>query len=278
MALALDATTSASGGSSWSHTCSGSNRILLVGCYANTDTVTGVTYNSVAMTLIGKTSFPGAGRQGAYLYYLIAPATGSNTVAVTGGTGIGAVSYTGALQSGQPDSSAVSNPANATSITLSTTVVKDNSWLVCVTADGAGSETAGAGTTIRQTDANGLVLADSNGEVDAGSRSLIINWSGSQPNAGVIASIATSSTEYTMNADVGAFTLTGVSAPLSYGKVLAAEVGNYVLTGVSATLTWFRKWTNQDKNSSVMTNESKNSSSWSNESKNSSTFTNEEKN
>lgn len=58
MAIAFDATTTSSLGSAvtsitFSHTCTGSNRILFV-CTANNGgaNVTGVTYNGVAMTNI----------------------------------------------------------------------------------------------------------------------------------------------------------------------------------------------------------------------------------
>lgn len=188
MAIALDVYTAASGTSSWSHTCTGSDIILLVGAYALSDTVSSVTYNGVSMTLIGKTTFPGSGRQGAYLYYLINPATGSHTVSVTGGTGIGSASYTGAKQTGQPDSSNTGTQTG-TAITMTTTVVASNCWLVGVEADPNGGETAGAGTTIRGTDGNGLVFADSNGVVGTGSQSLVVNH-GNGASAWVVASIA----------------------------------------------------------------------------------------
>lgn len=174
----------------WSHTCSGSDRLLVVGAVSLNDTVTGVTYNGTSMTFIAKTSYPGAGRQGVAMYYLLNPATGTNTISVNGSgnvTGF-ASSYTGVNQSSQPDSSAVTNPANASSITMTTTVVATGCWLVAVQADAAGGETAGSGTTIRQTHPFGLTISDSNGTVGTGSQSLIINWSGTQPNAGVIAS------------------------------------------------------------------------------------------
>jgi hypothetical protein len=60
MAIAVDATSqdhSATATSlTFSHTCSGSNRILFVGIVGDitTDTVTGVTYAGVSMTLVGK--------------------------------------------------------------------------------------------------------------------------------------------------------------------------------------------------------------------------------
>ena len=40
----------------WSHTCAGANRILFVGFLSN-GTVTGVTYNGVAMTQVGSSVF-----------------------------------------------------------------------------------------------------------------------------------------------------------------------------------------------------------------------------
>lgn len=176
----------------WSHTCSGSDRLLVVGAISLNDTVTGVTYNGVSMTFIGKTSYPGSARQGVAMYYLLNPASGTNTISVNGSGNVSgfATSYTGVQQSSQPDSSATFNPSNATSITMTTTVVASGCWLVGVQADSVGGETAGAGTTIRQTHPFGLSISDSNGTVGTGSQSLIINWSGSAANAGVIASFS----------------------------------------------------------------------------------------
>lgn len=69
----------------WSHTCSGSDRFLSVDVsllsVAGT-TVTGITYNGVALTLIGvQSSITGACRVESW--GLIAPATGTNNIAVT---------------------------------------------------------------------------------------------------------------------------------------------------------------------------------------------------
>ena len=93
---------------SWSHTCTGSNLILWVAVTEETsDDITGVTYNSVALTALTKSgTVTGAGFS--QLWYLINPATGANTVQVnrTGTTGrlTGcSASYTGAKQSGVPD-------------------------------------------------------------------------------------------------------------------------------------------------------------------------------
>src|SRR5215218_1188399 len=77
----------------WSHTCAGTNRVLLVGVVlASTNDAainTTVTYNGVAMTSVAGEVHTNAGTAGyAELFYLVAPATGTNTVsvAITGAT------------------------------------------------------------------------------------------------------------------------------------------------------------------------------------------------
>jgi hypothetical protein len=66
------------GSYSFSYTCTGSNRLLIVGIGYNGGSVT-VTYGGVAMT-----SFTGpVGAVGNAWFYLVAPASGSNTLAVT---------------------------------------------------------------------------------------------------------------------------------------------------------------------------------------------------
>src|SRR5437870_793166 len=68
----------------WAHTTSGTNRVLVVGVsWANitTRTVTSVTYAGQTMTSAG--SAVNAGNAGAEIFYRVAPAAGSNTVSVT---------------------------------------------------------------------------------------------------------------------------------------------------------------------------------------------------
>src|SRR5947208_828550 len=82
-----EVSSSQTGGTStttWAHTTSGTNRVLVVGVsWANitTRTVTSVTYAGQTMTSAG--AAVNAGNAGAEIFYLVAPATGSNTVAVT---------------------------------------------------------------------------------------------------------------------------------------------------------------------------------------------------
>lgn len=136
MALAIDAVSSAGGSASsfsWAHTCAGSDRVLLLGIswYDTIDTISSVTYNSVAMTLVPSSS-KSIGQYTTVLYYLVAPATGSNTVAVTFTNAVfdfggGAVSFTGADQS-TPLGTA--NTASGTSTTPSVAITSTTGEIV----------------------------------------------------------------------------------------------------------------------------------------------------
>lgn len=65
---------------SWSHTCNGANRILVVEVsMLGGSSVTSITYNSVALTL-KRTDTAGPDRS--EIWYLVAPAIGVNTIAV----------------------------------------------------------------------------------------------------------------------------------------------------------------------------------------------------
>lgn len=104
MAVAADAVSTASGNGvtsiSWSHTCTGTDRALFVGM-SHSGTITGVTYNGVAMTLVNE-AVPGDGAYKAAWWKLSNPASGANTVVVSfsaSATGEGgAFSVTGAHQ------------------------------------------------------------------------------------------------------------------------------------------------------------------------------------
>jgi len=141
MAIAFDATSNTTyyvkGSYSFIHNCAGDNRILIVGdSHYRGDTniiVTGVTYNGVALTAIRDDA---RGNGHSSLWYLIAPATGENAIVVTlsddsvfcEGIG-GAISYTGAKQSGQPDAHNGEN-SFSTDHSVTVTTIADNCWVV----------------------------------------------------------------------------------------------------------------------------------------------------
>lgn len=155
----------------WSHTCAtGSNRLLVVTVQSRDASttadlpITGVTYNSVAMTKAVTQNYPNDAFLRTEIWYLVAPVTGANTVAVTytgtidTATGI-AVSFTGANQSSvlgitggaQADAISGTDP----SVTVTTTAV--NSYLVDSVYNKSGTNmTVGAGqTSIAQLSPNG---------------------------------------------------------------------------------------------------------------------------
>lgn len=146
----------ASSSYSWSHTCTGSNRYLVVGIamLSVAQTVSSITYNSVALTLLGvRSSLTGAAR--VELWGLVAPSTGSNTIAVTltgsiASAGV-AESYTGVHQT-SPTEGFNSNQATnvgAADATVTVTTVANNDWIVDIVATDDTSITVGAGQTQR---------------------------------------------------------------------------------------------------------------------------------
>lgn len=103
--LAIDSVSSAEqvGNSplTWSHTCSGSDRGLIVGVSVFVMDILSVTYNGDALTLIGTGTANGSTKT--FLYQLINPDSGTHDIVVTpDGPGLslscGGISFTGAHQ------------------------------------------------------------------------------------------------------------------------------------------------------------------------------------
>jgi hypothetical protein len=71
---------------SWSHTCSGTNRGMVLGTMRwnnGGETIDTVTYNSVGLTFESVDELSSGDGHKVGFFYLIAPATGSNTLAIT---------------------------------------------------------------------------------------------------------------------------------------------------------------------------------------------------
>jgi hypothetical protein len=195
MAIAFDTSTSGFGDTSpvtVSHTCTGSNLLLVVAItiYDVTDKVTGVTYNSVAMTRLNVIGPSVTSSLRSYLYYLLGPSTGANNVVVSLSSAencyVAIGSYTGVKQTGFPDAT---NTGSATfssaELTVAVTTVLDNCWLVGSWYSGGSGCTAGAGTIVRR---NGdCSLLDSNGATTpAGSDSLKGTYGAGSSDVGMI--------------------------------------------------------------------------------------------
>lgn len=205
MAIAFDAASAqsqdASVTSTFAHTCSGSDRYLIVGVMVGAgNTVTGVTYNGVAMTQINTQISGGTTFDNFYLFGLVAPATGANNIVITASASTfiygGGLSYTGVDQANSVDVSTTATSTVVGAITTSLTTTIDNVWLVAFVGMGNGNNngntiTAGA-STIRRTTDPGLggwySLFDSNAaKTPAGSHSLNFSTTGyiSTPKFGI---------------------------------------------------------------------------------------------
>lgn len=159
---------------SFSHTCTGSNLVLLVGVFCTVgDICTSVTYNGVAMTQIDKIA---RGTEEVYMYGLVAPATGANTVTATFSapviSRVHAASYTGVSQTNFPDAHSTGTDATPASVTASITTVASNCWTVLM-ARGDDTLVASTGSTERPSAAGSTsALFDSNGPLSSGSNSM----------------------------------------------------------------------------------------------------------
>jgi hypothetical protein len=120
----------------YSHTVgSGANRLLVVNLLGSSsvDDISSVTYAGIPMTLAGTAQAPSNNRQ--YLYYLLNPPSGANTVSITAGSQhylvSQAASWYNVRQSGQPEAVTTNTfPVGSTSITTSLTTAASGSLVV----------------------------------------------------------------------------------------------------------------------------------------------------
>lgn len=187
----------------WSHTCTGSDRILLVGIETQntgsptTRLLTGVTYAGVAMTEIPSGALqrqPGV-QVWHHLYYLVAPATGANNIVATVSSraiycyGAGA-SYTGVLQDVPEASTSTIDSTNP--IQVSVTTATTDAWLAGLFFNsGAQTITASTNTAEFNTILAWGRMFDTNGAQGApGSKTMAATGTITSPAALIAASLA----------------------------------------------------------------------------------------
>jgi hypothetical protein len=120
-----------SAGASFSFTNTAGNFMELV-CVSNTSTAMSATYNSVAMTAKADQQMDTQANW-IQVFTLMSPATGANTVAVTGANKVfncTAVSYSGVKTTTQPEVVTPNSAPAAQSITKSLTTLSDNNWVI----------------------------------------------------------------------------------------------------------------------------------------------------
>ena len=186
---------------SWNHTCTGSALALRVGTIGDltSDLITGVTFNTVALTKLGVIQVPSD--RFLTLWELLAPASGLHQIVVSASASIFiagvAASYTGVTSSEAATTNTAASPA--TSVTGTVTTVANNAWTVAAFADDSGGAiSGGTGTTSRGTNSvTALIIGDSNGALGAGAHTL--QGTNGASNWGVVIAALTPSGAATFN-------------------------------------------------------------------------------
>ena len=143
----------------WSHTVgTGTSTILVVGL-ATEDTsssvlnVASITYNGVALTAVPNSAATAGSStlDKSQLFYLLNPAAGAHTVAVTfggavNGVSAGSISLSGVAQSA-PSAAAINTATSGTTISANIAVSTAGSWLVDAANSGAGNATLTPGAS-----------------------------------------------------------------------------------------------------------------------------------
>ena len=154
------------------HTTSGSNRLLFCAIRlrdSSGDAVTGGTYNGTALTRLATNANTNHRN---YLYYLIAPDTGTHDLVMSAGASVNfeivVATYTGVSQTSFPDDSAnsLNNSTNTISDTVTTTI--DNAWVVGFGTHPSAPPTVGEGGMTSRGSIFGVNLADSGPVATAG--------------------------------------------------------------------------------------------------------------
>lgn len=202
MAIAFDATSSAQNNDgtaslTFSHTCTSASILIVTTCTNQPqNSVTGVTYNGVAMTSVRGSL--NAGSTVIDMWYLLAPSSGANNVVVTMAASstakaAQAVSYSGVDTAGFPDATSALSPLT-TNTTQTITTVADNCWIVWGVY-GGGAITAVTNCVVRAQESTffGCGVLDTNSaQTPAGLKTMILSAGGA--SGGIMASFAPSTT------------------------------------------------------------------------------------
>jgi hypothetical protein len=162
-------------------TAAGSNRLIKVVVTWDTTgglTVSGVTYNGVALSSLAQCNTP-FGSKAVQLWYLVAPATGANNVVVTQSNTIVGMNAQISTYTGVDQGSPVGTAACGNDFAVDPATVNANSTADGLVVDGIYSQTGisvGAGQTQRGNDSETWVTASSE---EAGTGAAVtMSWTG----------------------------------------------------------------------------------------------------
>lgn len=169
MAITFDASssgTAAAGSLTVAHTCTGANRLLVVATLVDgSKTITGVTYNGVAMTQFGG-ALTFSGTWSLDSWYIINPASGANNIIASASSGtpniyLTGVSYTSVVQTSSFDVGNGGGLDSGTGATATVTSVANNDIMVSSFATtNANTITASTNTTVRVGSGTLLMMGD----------------------------------------------------------------------------------------------------------------------
>lgn len=244
----------------FNRTVSGANRFLAVDVSlmgtAGT-TVTSVTDDStgaaIPMTLIGTSS---NGTRRVETWGLVAPSTGTKTIAVTLSAAINsaalATSYTGVHQSAPTEafnSATGTNAGTATDASVVVTSIADLCWIHGAIATDALAITANQTTRNNVSGALGSGADEDNNAAKTPAGTVTMSYTGLGITSAwamggyAIRPVSAAATVYSMSTVKGVYTLTGNSSNLTAARKVAAVTGVYTLTGISLATKISRKMT-----------------------------------
>lgn len=173
----------------YAHTCTGSNLVLVVvvaWTASATRTVTGVTYNGVALTQVAsarrEVTFIDTSVSGVDIWYLINPATGThNIIATVSAVGTfvwgGGISFTGAHQSSVVGTAnTATGTSTAPSVAITSAVGEIVVGGVMARADSEGQLTSGDTQKWCSRETAGFNGATNNGATQVGAASVTMDW------------------------------------------------------------------------------------------------------
>jgi prepilin-type N-terminal cleavage/methylation domain-containing protein len=230
-----------------SHTTSGSNRLMLVGVSFNNDnseTVTSVTYNGVALTLEGTETNSDDAR--VELWSLVAPDTGTHNVVITFSAALaqqavaGVMTFTGVDQSTPLGSFYSSQGDDTTTASLDITSA-DGEFVYAVIAAEYDALTAGSGYSEQwNMSLSGTKTNGAGGTTNCGAATVPMSWNliadASPSNHWAIGGVSikpTSAVSETITFDNVSST-TSTSNPMTFSHTIGGGPNRLLLVGISA--------------------------------------------
>jgi len=219
--------------------------ILFVPVFSVGDTITGVTYNGVAMTKIGSSVTVPSNTVSIAIYALANPATGAHNIVISSSSSVviggAAVSYNNS--NGVIDVSGSSTETAGTSLSKALTTTVPDDWTMTYVCTDGFTVSAGSGTTFRQAgDGANRAILDSGGSINpAGSNTLNASFNG-PGNAAMIMVAMSANNATNVTASLG-----GVSGTLIPGtnsgttatiRTLIFQVINPPSGSQTATVSW----------------------------------------